>query len=297
MRVVRSVRELRRALGASRGDGATIGLVPTMGAFHEGHLSLMHRARERCDVVVVSLFVNPAQFAPGEDLEAYPRDEARDAALAAAEGVDLLFVPSVAEVYPAGDATTVTVAGMTETLCGALRGPEHFHGVTTVVAKLLNMVDPDVAFFGGKDAQQAAVLRRMTRDLWWDVEIEVCPIVREADGLAMSSRNVYLSGDERRRALALRAGLDAAEAAVAAGETDAGAVAGATRAAMESAGVEPEYAEVVNPETLTPVAAIDGDALVAVAARVGAARLIDNTMVRVPAGAHPTGRPTVACNA
>jgi pantoate--beta-alanine ligase len=255
-----------------------------MGAFHEGHLSLIRRAREQADVVVVSLFVNPTQFRPGEDLASYPRDEARDAALAEAHGADLLFAPGVEEVYPESFATEVRVTGpLTERLEGAARGPEHLHGVTTVVAKLFDMVAPHAAYFGAKDGQQALVIRRMARDLDLPVEIVTCPTVREPDGLAMSSRNAYLEPAERERAVALRRGLDAAEASVAAGERDPARVAAAGRAAMAEFGVEPEYFEIVSTEDLSPLAAIDGEALVAVAARIGRARLIDNTTLRTPA--------------
>jgi pantoate--beta-alanine ligase len=289
MRTVRTVAELRSALAGARRDGDSVGLVPTMGALHEGHLSLIRAARERCGVVVVSLFVNPTQFGPTEDLEAYPRDEARDAQLCADAGADLLFAPAVQEVYPEGFATTVAVSGITEVLEGASRGPEHFRGVTTVVAKLLNMVGPDVAFFGQKDAQQAMVIRRVVIDLDFPVEIDVRPTVRDPDGLALSSRNAYLSSEDRGRALALSAALHAAEHSVATGERDAAAVVHSARAAMTAYGVEPEYLELVRADTLAPVATIDGEALVAVAATVGGARLIDNTIVR-PGRMSPNGR-------
>lgn len=279
MPVVRTVRELRAALAEPRRAGARIGLVPTMGALHEGHRVLIESARAGCDVVVVSLFVNPTQFGPGEDLAAYPRDEAADARLADAAGADLLFAPAPAEVYPPGFATTVAVAGLTEPLEGAARGPEHFAGVTTVVAKLLNMAAPDVAYFGQKDAQQALVIRRMARDLDLPVAIEVVPTVREADGLAMSSRNAYLDADQRARAVALDRALRAARGAIEGGERDPAAARAVGRAAMEPYGVEPEYLELVSPDTLQPVAELDGDVLVAVAARVGPARLIDNTLI------------------
>jgi pantoate--beta-alanine ligase len=291
MRTLRTVAQLRSAMSAERRAGRSIGLVPTMGALHEGHLSLIRRARESCDVVVVSLFVNPTQFAPGEDLDAYPRGEGRDAELAANAGADLLFAPDVGEIYPDGFATTVEVARLTEVLEGASRGPEHFHGVTTVVAKLFNLVGPEVAFFGRKDAQQALVIARMARDLDFPVRIEVCPTVREADGLALSSRNAYLRPPERRRAVALHRALVAAERSVAEGERDADAVARAARCAMQPYGVEPEYLELVSPDTLSPVATIDGETLLAVAARVGPARLIDNTIVR-PGRAPDNGRDT-----
>src|SRR5215213_162867 len=209
MRTVRTVEELRAELRPARMEERTIGLVPTMGAFHQGHISLMERARQATDVVVVSLFVNPTQFAPTEDLSAYPRDEQRDAEMAEATGVDVLFAPPVEEVYPVGFQTTVTVGALAQPLEGAQR-PGHFDGVATVVTKLLNMVQPDVAFFGQKDAQQALIVRRVVQDLDIPVRIEVCPTVREPDGLAMSSRNAYLGPAERERAIALRRALDAA---------------------------------------------------------------------------------------
>ena len=281
MRTVRTVRELREALAPDRGAGRTIGLVPTMGGFHEGHLSLIRRARADCDVVVVSLFVNPTQFGPSEDLAAYPRDEAADAAAALHEGVDLLFAPPVEEVYPDGFETTVRVGGLTEVLCGdpSRRGPAHFAGVTTVVTKLFNMVAPDVAYFGQKDAQQAIVVRRLVRDLDLPVRIVVCPIVRDADGLALSSRNVYLSAAERERALALNRALRVAEARVASGSTDPEAVVGAARAELAAAGIEPEYVELRSSADLSEVERVDGSTLLAVAARVGRARLIDNVIL------------------
>ncbi|MCW3017890.1 MAG: pantoate--beta-alanine ligase, partial [Solirubrobacterales bacterium] len=203
MNSVRTVAELRAALAPARREGRTIGLVPTMGALHDGHLSLVTRARAQCDLVVVSLFVNPAQFNERADLERYPRDERRDAELAVAAGADVLFAPSVEEVYPTGFSTTVEVLGVTERLEGAARGAAHFRGVSTVVTKLLCMALPDVAYFGQKDAQQVVVIRRLARDLNLPVRIEALPTVREHDGLAMSSRNALLSGDERARALAL----------------------------------------------------------------------------------------------
>jgi pantoate--beta-alanine ligase len=281
MRTVRTVRELREALAPERRAGRSIGLVPTMGAFHDGHLSLIRRAREQCDVVVVSLFVNPTQFGPGEDLESYPRDEARDAELAEREGVDLLFAPPAEEVYPDGFASTVTVGGLTEVLDGApgQRGPSHFAGVATVVAKLFNMVEPDVAYFGQKDAQQTLVVRKLVRDLDLPVRIEVCPTVRDHEGLALSSRNAYLSPDERRRALGLSRALRAAEAAVESGRIDAEAVLDAARGELDAHGIEPEYLELRSPTDLSPVDRVNGSTLLAVAARVGRARLIDNTVL------------------
>jgi pantoate--beta-alanine ligase len=281
MRTVRSVAELRPLLAAARSAGRSIGLVPTMGYFHDGHLSLMRRARRDNDVVVVSLFVNPAQFGPGEDLDAYPRDEKRDERLAEAEGVDVLFAPPVEEVYPQGFATTVTVRDLTETLEGddAQRGAEHFQGVTTVVTKLFNMAGPDVAYFGQKDAQQALVIRKLVRDLDIPVRIEVCPTVRDPDGLALSSRNAYLSAEERERALALNRALRAAEAAVESGTRDAAAVVAAARDELDRAGVEPDYLQLRSATDLSPVERVNGSTLLAVAARVGRARLIDNAIL------------------
>ncbi len=281
MKTVRTVAELRAELAEPRRAGRRIGLVPTMGSFHEGHLSLMRRAREDCSVVVVSLFVNPTQFGPGEDLDTYPRDEARDAALAEAEGVDLLFAPPTSEVYPEGFDVVVRVRGLSGVLCGApdRRGPDHFDGVTTVVAKLFNMVAPDVAYFGQKDAQQSVVIGRMVRDLDIPVRIEVCPTVRESDGLAMSSRNAYLSDEERRRALALHGALEAADAVVARGERDASVVLAAARAEFDSSDVEPEYLELRSATDLAPVEQVNGSTVLAVAARVGRTRLIDNKVL------------------
>jgi pantoate--beta-alanine ligase len=282
VRTVRTVAELRAALAARRTAGQSVGLVPTMGYFHDGHLALMRAAREACDCVVVSLFVNPTQFGPGEDLDAYPRDESRDAELAAAAGADLLFAPPVDEVYPDGFATTVSVDGVSEVLCGDVerRGRGHFDGVTTVVAKLFNMVGPDVAYFGQKDAQQVVVIERMVRDLDVPVRIETVPTVREADGLALSSRNAYLEPAERDRATALHRALKAAERAVASGDVSAAAVLAAARGELDAAGIEPEYLELRSTTDLSPVERVNGSTLLAVAARVGRARLIDNTVLR-----------------
>jgi pantoate--beta-alanine ligase len=278
MKTVRTVAELREAL---RDASRTVGLVPTMGAFHEGHLSLIRAARGENETVVVSLFVNPAQFGPSEDFGAYPRDEQRDAELAESEGVDFLFIPAVDEVYPEGFDTTVEVGGLTDTLEGdpAHRGREHFRGVTTVVTKLFNMVGPDRAYFGQKDAQQALVIRRLVRDLNIPVEIRVCPTVREESGLAMSSRNAYLSDEERERAAALSRALRAAEDTVRMGERNAAQVLAAARAELDAAQIEPEYLELRSIEDLSPVERVNGSTLLAVAARVGRARLIDNTML------------------
>jgi pantoate--beta-alanine ligase len=280
MRTVRTVAALRAALEGPRRAGRRIGLVPTMGALHEGHLSLIGQARASCDEVVVTLFVNPTQFDQTVDLDAYPRDEARDADLARRAGADLLFAPPAAEVYPAGFATTVTVGGVSAPLEGEVRGAAHFAGVATVVCKLLNMAQPDVAFFGQKDAQQVAVIRRLVRDLDIPVAIEVGATVRDADGLALSSRNARLRGDERDRALALRRALDAVRDRAAAGERDPAALAAAGAAAMTASSVEPEYVALVAPDTFAPVASVgDEQVLVAVAARVGDVRLIDNDIL------------------
>lgn len=277
MRTLHTVSELRAALNGPRRAGHSIGLVPTMGALHEGHLSLIRRARASCDQVVVTLFVNPAQFDDPNDLAAYPRDPAQDASLAAEAGADILFAPAADEIYPLGFATTVTVDEISAPLEGAERGPAHFAGVATVVTKLLNMVQPDVAFFGQKDAQQVAVIRRVVRDLDIPVRIEVGETIREPDGLALSSRNVRLHGDDRRRALALRRGLDAVRACHAAGERDTTVLAAIGRASMAELGVEPEYLELVSPESFAPVENVtEQPVLIAVAARVGDVRLIDN---------------------
>jgi pantoate--beta-alanine ligase len=275
--------ELRELLAEPRREGKRIGLVPTMGYFHDGHLSLMRAAREECDVVVVTLFVNPTQFGPGEDLEAYPRDEDRDAELAALEGVDLLWAPDTDEVYPEGFATTVEVdAALTGILDGAPehRGPSHFRGVTTVVAKLFNSVQPDVAYFGRKDAQQAVVIERMVRDLDFPVEVKVLPTVRDADGLALSSRNAYLTPEERGRALALSRALRAAEEAAEAGERSADALVATVEEELRNAGIDPEYVEARDAEDLSRAASLNGrPVLLAVAAKVGKARLIDNVVI------------------
>ena len=280
MSTVRTVADLRAALREPRRSGRRIGLVPTMGALHEGHLSLIERARATCDVVVVTLFVNPTQFDEPADLDAYPRDEARDAALAERAGANILFAPAPAEIYPPGFATTVTVGAVSEQLEGEVRGAAHFAAVATVVCKLLNMAQPHVAFFGQKDAQQAAVIRHLVRDLDIPVEIEIGATIREPDGLALSSRNVRLRGEERERALALRHALDAVRARAASGERDPAALAAAGREAMSALHVEPEYLALVAPDTFAPVDSVgDDEVLVAVAARVGGVRLIDNDIL------------------
>lgn len=270
-----------------RCKGKRLGFVPTMGALHEGHLSLVRAAKGRCDAVAVSIFVNPTQFGPKEDFAQYPRPFERDRELLEREGIEFLFAPVTEEMYPAGfvpagqkdDSTWVEVSGMSERLDGRSR-VGHFRGVTTVVSKLFNIVEPDAAFFGQKDAAQAAIIRRMVRDLHFGVEIVVCPIVREADGLAMSSRNVYLSAQERKQALVLSKVLRRVEGSVAAGQTNAGALIAVARAVFAT---EPEvkvdYIEVVNRDSLEPVDDVSRGALVAVAAYVGTTRLIDSTVI------------------
>ncbi len=282
MRTIRTIAELRAHLAAVRARRHTVGLVPTMGAFHAGHHALMRAARAAHDEVVVSLFVNPAQFNEAGDLAAYPRTEQQDAAEAAELGDDVLFAPAVEAVYPDGFSTSVRVSGLADVLEGAERGPGHFAGVCTVVAKLLNIVEPDAVYFGQKDAQQAAVVTRMVRDLNIPVRLEVVATVREPDGLALSSRNRRLSPADRERALGLSRALHAARDAAAHGERDAERLRAAALAALGD--VEPEYLAVVDPETFAPLTTLDGRALVAVAARVGPVRLIDNVLLEpVPA--------------
>jgi pantoate--beta-alanine ligase len=297
MRTVRTVDDLRAALAPVRRDGSRIGLEPTMGALHEGHLTLIGRARAECGTVVVSLFVNPAQFDEHEDLQRYPRRERRDADLAAAAGADLLFAPSAEEVYPAGFATAVEVLGVSDRLEGAARGPEHFRGVSTVVTKLLGMAMPDVAYFGQKDAQQVVVIRRLVSDLNLAVRVQVCATVREPDGLAMSSRNARLSADERARARALPEALHAAARHAGEGERSAQALLEAARQAMLLRGVEPEYLELVDPDTFEPCEELERGSLLALAARIGQTRLIDNAILRpapVPAPRQTTPRKAIA---
>jgi pantoate--beta-alanine ligase len=282
MRIVRTIPEIRAYVTEQCAAGRSVGLVPTMGAFHAGHLALMRAARGENDAVIVSLFVNPAQFEEAADLAAYPRDESSDAALAEAEGIDVLFAPAPDEVYPDGFATTVTVSGVADPLEGAVRGPGHFAGVCTVVAKLLNIVAPDVAYFGQKDAQQVAVLRRMATDLHIPARIAVVPTVREPDGLALSSRNGRLDPGERARAVALVEGLRAAQAAAAGGEADAARLREQALAALTARAVEPDYVALVDPDSFAMVETARGRVLMAVAARVGATRLIDNLLIDIP---------------
>ena len=277
---VERIEEVRRRVGEARGKGLRIGLVPTMGALHEGHASLLGRARAEMGLVVVSLFVNPTQFGPGEDFREYPRPLEKDLEVCRREGADLVFTPTAAEMYPAGLATTVRVAGMSEKMCGAFR-PGHFDGVCTVVAKLLGIVQPDAAYFGEKDAQQLAIVRRMAADLNPAVEIRSCPLVREADGLALSSRNAYLSQAERRQALEISRALAEARRAILAGDRDAARIGDGVRRRLAGAeGIGLDYVAVVDPDTLEDLERIGEKALVAAAARVGKTRLIDNVLLR-----------------
>jgi pantoate--beta-alanine ligase len=280
MIVVRTVAEMKSLARGWRREGRRIGFVPTMGYLHEGHLSLVRESKRRTDVTVVSIFVNPTQFGPNEDFQKYPRDLGQDSAFLRAAGVDALFYPDAAEIYPPGYRTFVEVEGLQDRLCGRSR-PGHFRGVATVVLKLFGIVAPDLAFFGAKDAQQVLIIRRMAVDLDLDVEVVTCPLVREPDGLALSSRNAYLSPPERKAALALSASLRWAEKAVEAGERDAGRLVAGVRRVIEA---EPlariDYVEAVDPETLEPVAGIRGEILVALAVFIGATRLIDNVRLR-----------------
>lgn len=280
MKIIKTIEDMRAAVREFKSAGEAVGFVPTMGFLHEGHLSLVRASRAGADRTVVSIFVNPTQFGPGEDLGRYPRDLDRDRAMLEREGVDVLFHPSPEEIYPAGFKTTVEVHDLQDRLCGRSR-PGHFRGVCTVVAKLFQIVRPNVAFFGQKDAQQAVIIRRMTRDMDLDVDVIVLPTVREPDGLAMSSRNSRLSAEERRAALVLVQGLELARTRCEAGEKDAAKVADAVRALI---GREPlariDYVEVVDPEDLSPVGRIEGEALVALAVFIGTTRLIDNTVIR-----------------
>jgi pantoate--beta-alanine ligase len=279
LEVVNTVAEARTAVRAARSRGEVVGVVPTMGALHEGHLSLIRRARMECGFVAVTLFVNPTQFSPTEDLSRYPRTFDADCRMSQESGAALLFAPPVEEVYPSGFATSVTVEDLTSGLCGASR-PTHFRGVTTVVAKLFNMLQPDRAYFGEKDYQQLAVIRRMTRDLDLPVEIVPCPIVREPDGLAMSSRNRFLSPEQRQAAGSLSRGIFRAGEAFRRGERDARALRGLSRAELvAAAGVRVDYVELVDATSLTPVERVEEPALLAVAAFVGDTRLIDNTVL------------------
>jgi len=264
-----------------RSAGTIVGLVPTMGFFHQGHISLMHAAREECGYVVVSLFVNPTQFAPGEDLEDYPRDLSRDVEMATEAGVDCIFHPRAEDMYSQPYLTYVTVEEITDRLCGASR-PGHFRGVATVVAKLFNIIPAHRAYFGLKDAQQVQVIRKMARDLDFDIDVIACPTVRESDGLAMSSRNIYLEPEERGAATVLYRSLQLAQRLVAEGERDAEKVTGDMRDLIaQEPLIEPEYVAAVDWDLLAPVDRLRGRVLFALAARVGKARLIDNILLEI----------------
>jgi pantoate--beta-alanine ligase len=280
-RTITSVRELRAACDGARSAGLTVGLVPTMGYLHEGHRSLMRAARVDTSFVVVTIFVNPLQFGPGEDLDRYPRDLDGDIEACRAESVDVVFAPSVDEMYPSPPKTTVHVKGLTDALCGLSR-PGHFDGVTTVVAKLCSIVGPCRAYFGRKDAQQLAVVARLVDDLALPAEVVGCPLVREADGLALSSRNAYLDHDQRRAATVLFRALRRGADAVVAGARDPEDVLTVVREtlALEPL-VEPEYVELRDAREITELERVDGEVLLAVAARVGATRLIDNVRLAV----------------
>jgi pantoate--beta-alanine ligase len=279
MRIVKSVAEMQAVCKELRAGGVLLGFVPTMGALHEGHLSLVRRAKAECGVVVASIFVNPLQFGPGEDFGTYPRTFAEDCARLEAEGVAVVFAPEAAEMYPAGAVTTVTVAGMGDRLDGASR-PGHFTGVATVVAKLFHVVGPGRGYFGKKDAVQLAVLRQMVGDLNFDMELVGCEIVRDADGLALSSRNQYLSEVERGQALVLRRALLAVERAIAGGERESAALLRVGMGVLQGeAGVRVDYLAVVDAKTLLPVDYVEQGTLVAVAGYVGKTRLIDNFLV------------------
>jgi pantoate--beta-alanine ligase len=283
MRIVRTVEEMKAVSRGRLARGERIGFVPTMGSLHEGHLSLVRASRARTDVTIVSVFVNPAQFGPGEDLSSYPGDFERDADLLEKEGVDYVFHPGPSEMYPEGFRTFVEVSDLQDRLCGRSR-PGHFRGVCTVVLKLFNIVRPDVAFFGWKDAQQVIILRKMAADLDLDVRVEALPLVRDEAGLALSSRNSYLSAEERKAALVLSRSLADVRLTVEAGERDAGVVA---RRIREAVAGEPlarlDYVEVVDPVSLRPLDRIDGEALVTLAVFIGRTRLIDNVRI-TPAG-------------
>lgn len=280
MRIITTILKMKAASEAFKSAGKTVGFVPTMGFLHEGHLSLVRESLKRCGATVVSIFVNPTQFGPKEDFTSYPRDVGRDRDILKKEGVDILFQPEAGEMYPEGYGTYVEVAGLQDRLCGRSR-PGHFRGVATVVLKLFEIVKPDIAFFGRKDAQQAILLQRMVDDLNLDVKLAVMPTVRDADGLALSSRNAHLSSEERRAALILSAGLREAEKMIGRGERNAAAVISRIK---EVIGAEPpariDYMEIVDPRTLDSLEEILNDALIALAVFVGKTRLIDNLVVK-----------------
>lgn len=279
MKIVSSIREMWRIADEARAGGKRIGLVPTMGYFHEGHLSLMRTARRQCDLLVVSIFVNPTQFGPDEDLGAYPRDEERDCRDAEAIGADIVFIPTPDEIYPEGYQTDVTVNKVTRNLCGVDR-PVHFQGVATVVTKLFNIVKPHMAIFGEKDFQQLATIKRLTRDLNFDIEIMGGPTVREDDGLAMSSRNAYIRPEERETALCLSRSLAIAKEMADRGERSSERILRAVRSHIESKEkAEINYIKICSTETIEDIDEIDGEGLLAIAVKIGKARLIDNCVL------------------
>ena len=279
IRLVETIKEIRSFVEAAKSRGETVGFVPTMGAFHPGHLSLMHQAKKATDAVIVSIFVNPLQFAAGEDYDRYPRQMSKDLRMAESEKVDVLFAPSVAEMYPKGFATYVDQNDLPAKLCGQFR-PDHFRGVMSVVAKLFNIVKPDAAFFGQKDYQQYLIIKRMTLDLNLDVDVRVLPTVREEDGVAMSSRNVYLGPKQRKDAICLHRALQRAEELIGSGESGAVRVAAEMKRVIHRVkGARVDYIAIVNSDTLEPVKEIKGKTLIAAAVRIGKARLIDNILV------------------
>lgn len=282
MQVAETIAQTRQAVAQARRSGRRIGLVPTMGALHQGHRALMNAARRGCDFRVVSIFVNPKQFGPGEDLDSYPRPREQDVQTCRKDGIDLVFAPSPAEMYPPGFNTTVRVAGLTEGLCGAMR-PGHFDGVTTVVARLFGIVGPDVAWFGEKDYQQLMVIRRMVGDLAMPIEIVAHPTVRDADGLATSSRNACLDAESRVQACSIYPALCSAVERTRAGETNAAALMALTRTRIEQAGpCTIDYVSLVDARTLESLESLDRPARLCAAVRIGSCRLIDNVAVDVP---------------
>ena len=280
MKIIKSISGMRKYSGEAGSKGKTIGLVPTMGYLHEGHLSLIRRAKKECDLTVLSIFVNPTQFGPAEDYKKYPRALGRDKAIARRLGVDVIFFPAADKMYPPGFSSYVNVEWLSTVLCGRSR-PGHFRGVATVVTKLFNIVQPDVAYFGWKDAQQAVIIRRFVKDLNMAVKVRVLPIIRERDGLALSSRNKYLSGRERKDALVLYAALQEARRRMMAGEGSAKRIISAMKRMIEQKkGVKIDYISVVDAERLTEIKKISGKVLIALAVRIGKTRLIDNIVVK-----------------
>ncbi len=276
MKTIRTVAEMKNIVSEVKKEGKSMGLIPTMGYFHEGHLSLIRKARKECDILIVSIFVNPTQFGPSEDYERYPRDLGRDELIAEREKVDFIFAPSVSEMYPSGYSTFLEVEGLSKVMCGKSH-PAHFRGVTTVVAKLFNLVQPDVAYFGQKDAQQAVIIKKMASDLNMGVEIHICPIVREKDGLAMSSRNAYLNEEERKAAPVLRRALLKAKDGITRSKKNAGEIREKITEVIEGEKLARiDYIAIVDPENLQEVDNIEQEALIAIAVWIGKTRLIDN---------------------